>query len=593
MMKYPKEYLEEIKLRLKVSQVVGKYVNLKKRGKEFVGLSPFKNEKTPSFTINDEKGFYHCFSSGEHGNIFDFIMKTKSMGFGEAVKSLAVEAGMQPFRFTPQDKEKELRFKNYKEIYKKYSDFFFKQLFNKENKFALEYLEKRGVKENIIKEFKIGYVPKNNKFFNQLFKEFKIDEIEKTGLYYKIENSNQYIDRFKNRIIFPVQNYADNIIAFGGRILNNDKLAKYINSPETEFYKKGSQLFNLNRAKDERPHTDELVIVEGYMDVLALYSNNIKNVVSNSGTALTEKQIEIIWRYFSNPIISMDGDMSGQKAALRIAERLIPFITENNKLFFSILNEGEDPDDVIKKSGKEAFLKVLSAKKIIQEFIWDSYLKKIDNNNPFEVSKFEKQIRYLCYQIKDETLKKYILEDFLKKIDEFTPNTNFIKKSSYKTRFKSKVLNETKKIYLKNKSYTKEDIVQFSILFIMIYYSPAIRNKIDKLKGIKFISDECEALKDVIIEKISSNVKEKEILDLMKDRFINLLEKINSNSNLNTILGKKNFSQISEFLDDLIYDLEELNHKRKIESLEKKLINSMDENAYRELIKLKSPVNRE
>ena len=593
MMKYPKEYLEEIKLRLKVSQVVGKYVNLKKRGKEFVGLSPFKNEKTPSFTINDEKGFYHCFSSGEHGNIFDFIMKTKSMGFGEAVKSLAVEAGMQPFRFTPQDKEKELRFKNYKEIYKKYSDFFFKQLFNKENKFALEYLEKRGVKENIIKEFKIGYVPKNNKFFNQLFKEFKIDEIEKTGLYYKIENSNQYIDRFKNRIIFPVQNYADNIIAFGGRILNNDKLAKYINSPETEFYKKGSQLFNLNRAKDERPHTDELVIVEGYMDVLALYSNNIKNVVSNSGTALTEKQIEIIWRYFSNPIISMDGDMSGQKAALRIAERLIPFITENNKLFFSILNEGEDPDDVIKKSGKEAFLKVLSAKKIIQEFIWDSYLKKIDNNNPFEVSKFEKQIRYLCYQIKDETLKKYILEDFLKKIDEFTPNTNFIKKSSYKTRFKSKVLNETKKIYLKNKSYTKEDIVQFSILFIMIYYSPAIRNKIDKLKGIKFISDECEALKDVIIEKVSSNVKEKEILDLMKDRFINLLEKINSNSNLNTILGKKNFSQISEFLDDLVYDLEELNHKRKIESLEKKLINSMDENAYRELIKLKSPVNRE
>ena len=137
--------------------------------------------------------------------------------------------------------------------------------------------------------------------------------------------------------------------------------------------------------------------------------------------------------------------MSGQKAALRIAERLIPFITENNKLFFSILNEGEDPDDVIKKSGKEAFLKVLSAKKIIQEFIWDSYLKKIDNNNPFEVSKFEKQIRYLCYQIKDETLKKYILEDFLKKIDEFTPNTNFIKKSSYKTRFKSKVLNENQK----------------------------------------------------------------------------------------------------------------------------------------------------
>ena len=175
MMKYPKEYLEEIKLRLKVSQVVGKYVNLKKRGKEFVGLSPFKNEKTPSFTINDEKGFYHCFSSGEHGNIFDFIMKTKSMGFGEAVKSLAVEAGMQPFRFTPQDKEKELRFKNYKEIYKKYSDFFFKQLFNEENKFALEYLEKRGVKENILlKNLKLGMFQKIISFLINFSKNLKL-----------------------------------------------------------------------------------------------------------------------------------------------------------------------------------------------------------------------------------------------------------------------------------------------------------------------------------------------------------------------------------------------------------------------------------
>ena len=164
-MKYPKEYLEEIKLRLKVSQVVGKTVQLKRRGKEFIGLSPFKNEKTPSFTVSDEKGFYHCFSTGEHGNIFDFLMKTQSIKFGEAVKNLAAEAGMQPYRFSNFDKEKNKRFENYKKIYKEYSNFFHKELFNPKNKIALDYLKSRGLCQNIIEEFNLGFVPWQNNFF--------------------------------------------------------------------------------------------------------------------------------------------------------------------------------------------------------------------------------------------------------------------------------------------------------------------------------------------------------------------------------------------------------------------------------------------
>ena len=169
-MKYPKEYLDEIKLRLKVSQVVSKSVQLKKRGKEFIGLSPFKNEKSPSFTVNDEKEFYHCFSSGEHGNIFDFLMKTKSIGFGEAVKILAAEAGMQPYRFSNFDKKKDLRFQTYKNIYREYSDYFHKELFNSVNKDALEYLNKRGLTKNTIEEFKLGYVPWKNNFYEDLLK---------------------------------------------------------------------------------------------------------------------------------------------------------------------------------------------------------------------------------------------------------------------------------------------------------------------------------------------------------------------------------------------------------------------------------------
>ena len=176
-MKYPKEYLNEIKLRLKVSQVVGKTVQLKKRGKEFIGLSPFKNEKSPSFTVNDEKEFYHCFSSGEHGNIFDFLMKTKSIGFGEAVKILAADAGMQPYRFSNFDKQKDLRFQNYKKIYKEYSDFFHKELFNPNNKSALEYLNSRGVNKKIIEEFNLGYVPWKNSFYENLLMNFSEENI--------------------------------------------------------------------------------------------------------------------------------------------------------------------------------------------------------------------------------------------------------------------------------------------------------------------------------------------------------------------------------------------------------------------------------
>ena len=364
-MKYPKEYLNEIKLRLKVSQVVAKSVQLKKRGKEFIGLSPFKNEKSPSFTVSDEKEFYHCFSTGEHGNIFDFLMKTKSMTFGEAVKTLAAEAGMQPFKFTNFDEKKEKKFQTYKNIFKDYKIFFHEILFDQNNKDALEYLLKRGLSKKIIEEFKLGFVPWKNNFYKELLKKYSDEEISLTGLYYKSDKTQNYIDRFNSRITFPINNLSGDTIAFGGRIIKESKLAKYINSPETEFYKKGRMLFNLDNAKTMRSQTNEVVIVEGYMDVVSLHSSGIKNVISNSGTALTEIQIELIWKFFTDPILCLDGDDSGQKAALRIAERLLPLINENNKIYFSVMPKNQDPDDYIKKNGKDNFFNLLKEKKII------------------------------------------------------------------------------------------------------------------------------------------------------------------------------------------------------------------------------------
>ena len=325
-MKYPKEYLDEIKLRLKVSQVVGTSVKLKKRGKEFIGLSPFSNEKTPSFTVNDEKGFYHCFSSSEHGNIFDFLMKTKNYKFGEAVRELASYAGMLPYKFTKQDEDKEKRWKIYNTILEKYTEFCHNQLLSGKYSEVLEYLNKRKITKKEIVFFKIGYAPAQSDFYEDLKKEFDEKQIESSGVYYLDENKKKYVDRFRNRIIFPVRNINNAIFALGGRALSKTTFAKYINSPETEFYKKGNNLFNINEARKVREKNEEIYIVEGYMDVVNLHKFGIRNVVANLGTAMTEKQIDLIWRFFKNPIICLDGDASGKKASLRIAERLFPLM---------------------------------------------------------------------------------------------------------------------------------------------------------------------------------------------------------------------------------------------------------------------------
>ena len=596
-MKYPKEYLNEIKMRLKVSQVVGKTVKLKKRGKEFIGLSPFKNEKSPSFTVSDEKEFYHCFSSGEQGNIFDFLMKTKSVGFGEAVKILAAEAGMQPYRFSSFDKKKELRFQNYKNILKDYSNFFHQQLFDPKNKEALNYLDKRNLSKNIIEEFQLGYVPWKNNFYQELLKKYSEEELNLTGLYYKHDKSGKYIDRFNSRVIFPVNNISGDTIAFGGRIINNEtKLAKYINSPETEFYKKGSTIFNLDKSKSCRSETDEVIIVEGYMDVVSLYSAGIKNVIANSGTALTERQINLIWKFFSNPIICLDGDQSGQKAALRIAERLFPFINEENKIFFSVLPSSYDPDDYIKEHGKENFELFLKDKKIIQNFIWEHNINKINRLNPFEVSKFEKEIKRMCYQIKDETLKKYVIEDFLDKIKNLTPIQSANKTFGRFKNFNKKnyeVLNETKNLHKKKNHFSKIQITEFSVLFIMLNYLDIASKKIEEISEIAFLSEKNESLKKLIIESLFKGDEKEVIKKKVSNNFELLINEIYENSSIQIILKDKKEEDLLELLDELLSELKELKNLQKIESLEKELINNLDENSYSELIKLKSQLNRE
>ena len=332
------------------------------------------------------------------------------------------------------------------------------------------------------------------------------------------------------------------------------------------------------------------------MDVVSVYSSGVKNVIANSGTALTERQIDLVWKFFANPIICLDGDESGQKAAFRIAEKLFPLVNEKNKIYFSIMPEGKDPDDYIKQNGKNGLLNLLKDKQIIQTYIWNYYINKIDLNNPFEISKFEKEIKNLSYSIKDETLKKYVLEDFLEKIKKLTPIQTSRQNFNY-TKFNKKkdfqILKETKLLHQKRKDLSKTQIIEFSILFIILNYLEIASKKIEELSEIKFISEKNESLKNTIVSVLIRGSNKDDMHEKIKTEFKNLSEEIKENSNVQMIIKGKTNQEILDLLNELILDFNEQCNLKKIESLEKDLINNLDENSYLELINLKSQLNRE
>lgn len=585
-MKYPKEYLDEIKTRLKVSTVVSKSVKLKKRGKEFVGLSPFKTEKTPSFTVNDEKGFYHCFSTAEHGNIFDFIMKTQNLKFGEAVKYLANLAGMQPYTFSKKDEEREKQWNEYSEIFKLYVEFYHKELLQNESfNFAREYLKKRNLSKKEVVDFKIGYVPHNPNFFENIKSKFNKKIIIDTGLFYFDERKNHYVERFKDRIIFPINSITGQPIALGGRtIKENNYLAKYINSPETPFFKKGSNLYNLDYARKLSNKVEYVYLVEGYMDVVSLNSKGIENVVANLGTSLTDRQVSVLNQFYDDLIICFDGDESGYKAALRAAENLIKELKPEKQISFLFLPDKEDPDSFVNKNGKDYFIEFTKEKKIsIHNFIFNHY-KNLAKNNPSSLAIFEKKIRSIAYSIKDEFIKKYVLEFFLEKISLLTPNANQNKnKTFYK---KTRSLKSTQKHFNETKNLSSIEIKEFSFLYLIINNLELVKNNLNLLENVKLFSNENKIIYDSLFKKLQSE-QEPSINNLSLDPQI--LNKISKFASIKHILNKleKDEFKVLELLEEIIRDIKNYELESRIEELESKFSKDLNENTFNEIKELK------
>ena len=588
-MKYPKEYLDEIKTRLKVSNVVSKYVQLKRRGKEFVGLSPFKNEKTPSFTVNDEKGFFHCFSTSEHGNIFDFLMKTQNFKFGEAVKTLALQAGMRPYTFSKADEEREKVWKEYAAIYSDYVNFFHNELLNNPDaNNSLNYLKNRKLSLETIKNFKIGYVRKNSNIFGNFEKKFSKKALKECGIFYFDEKKNMYVDRFRDRIIFPINSISGLPIAIGGRIMQkNSFFAKYINSPETQFFKKGNNLYNIDKARALSNKLDQIFLVEGYMDVIGLNNNGIQNCVANLGTALTEKQIKILSQFFNEIVVCFDGDESGYKAAVRAAENSVKELQPEKQIFFLFLPESEDPDTFIIKNGKEKFINYYKSNKIpIHEFLFEN-LKKQSNNSPTSLAVLEKKLRYIGNSVKDKYIKKYILDYFLGKVASLTPN---LSKSKQFTIKHVASLSTTKKIYNESISITKEQLQEFSILYLIINNFDFFKKNYSILNDITFVTEEGANVFSELVKLLET----KDEIDLNKLPLDNeILEKINKFASIKHISKniQRDENKISAIFNEMKKDLKNLLLDRQILHLESKFSKDMDQNTLNEIIELKKLQN--
>ena len=351
MVSYPPGFLEDLKSRISVSDVVSRKVKLTRRGREYVGLSPFNSEKTPSFTVNDVKGFFHCFSSGEHGDIFSFLIKTEGLSFPEAVETVAEIAGVDVPKASPEQVKQAKHSKSLLEAVALAAHFFENQLSMPAGKKALDYLLDRGLKHETIKRFRLGYAPADRmSVLAFLRREGISDELAvEAGLARRGDDGSIY-GYFKDRVIFTIADVQGRAIGFGARALGEEQ-PKYLNSPDNPLFHKGETLYGLDLAREHAHKSGEMIVVEGYMDVIALSEAGFANVVAPLGTAVTEGQIKRLWRIVAAPTLCLDGDVAGQKAARRAALRAVPILEPGRTLKFVLLDRGRDPDDLVRQEG--------------------------------------------------------------------------------------------------------------------------------------------------------------------------------------------------------------------------------------------------
>jgi DNA primase len=419
-MAFPPAFLDELKSRLVLSDIVGRRVKLRKgpRG-EYPGLCPFHNEKTPSFTVSDDKAFYHCFGCGAHGSVFDFVMNTENLQFPETVEQLAGVAGMEVPQLSPAAAEAARRSATLHEVMDKAATWYADQLKSNGGTSARGYLEKRGVSPAAVTDFRLGFAPNGRTMLKDalLAREVSEAQLIETGLVVKPEDGGATFDRFRNRLMFPILDSRGRVVAFGGRALG-DARAKYLNSPETGLFHKGRTLYGLFQARQPIREAGTAIVTEGYMDVIALADGGFANAVAPLGTALTEEQIGLLWRFAPEPVVCLDGDAAGRRAALAAAERALPLLKPGYSLRFAQLPEGEDPDSLVRDRGADAMRQVLDAAVPMNELLWWKERRAQPVDSPEREAGLRSRLETLCREIRDSDVRDAYQRLFRARMEE-------------------------------------------------------------------------------------------------------------------------------------------------------------------------------
>ncbi|NCX70085.1 MAG: DNA primase [Rhodobacteraceae bacterium] len=541
-MSLPNGFLDELRSRICLSDVVGRKVqwDLRKSNQargDMWAPCPFHQEKTASFHVDDNKGFYYCFGCQAKGDAIGFIKETENVNFIEAVEILASEVGLQMPEFDPKSKEKADRNKILLEIMEQSVNFFRLTLNSNQGKHALEYLKKRGLSSDAIERFEIGFAPADQTTLTQklIDKGYDLDAIIETGMSVKSDESNRVYDRFRGRIMFPIRDSRGRCIAFGGRSLDPTARAKYLNSPETPLFDKGSNLYNLVSARSAVGRGEPLIVAEGYMDVIALDSGNFNGAIAPLGTAITEKQLQLMWRISPEPIIALDGDKAGLRAAYRLIDLSLPLLRTGKALRFSIMPEGKDPDDLIRNEGASVFKNLIDEAVPMVDLIWKRETEGKSFDSPERRSGLDKSLSDAIALIKEKNLKNHYRDALFQARRQF-----FGRQNTGKTEFKSNSRlmpqSDTKSSFLvaADEKTVSAQIRESTVIAVLMNFPELIEIFYDELIMIDLASPDCDLILKELV-KLDNGTKAEIKNELMEKIGGEKVEKLLSLSHLRVL----------------------------------------------------------
>ena len=510
-MAFPPQFLDELRSRLSLAATVGRRVRLTKRGREHTGLCPFHNEKSPSFTVSDDKGFYHCFGCGAHGDAIEFIRRSEGLSFTEAVERLAQEAGLPVPAPDPQARERAERHGSLQSVLETAADWYQSQLQGQAGAAARRYLQGRGLSEATIARFRLGFAPDGRMALKQALLARNLPEalLVETGMLIKPDDGGMSYDRFRDRIMFPITDRRGRVIAFGGRALGDIK-PKYLNSPDTPLFHKGHVLYNLALAREAANESGSLIVAEGYMDVIALAQAGFAHAVAPLGTALTEEQMALLWRLVPEPILCFDGDAAGWRAALRAAERCLPLLKPGHSFRFALLPAGEDPDSLLKAKGPLAMSEILQAALPLAEVLWRRETDDRPVDTPERRAAVQQALADICRTVGDEMVRGYYrqwFKDRLAKVFEArrpVPGPARRPPPGAQRQFARGPLSGASLARMRQSG--EPGIRREQLLIVTILNHPALLERIDEdFAGLEFTSPELDRLRRAILHEAVRN----------------------------------------------------------------------------------------